>query len=92
MVETDGYTSFADPWHEPICNPIDFTNYRLGKATHGYEPEKGPQPVFVAAGPDFRKDAYIPEARIWDEGPTFAKLFGTELKDAEGTPLTDLLK
>ena len=91
MLETDGYTSFADPWHEPICNPIDFTNYRLGKATHGYEPEKGPQPVFVAAGPDFREDGYIPEARIYDEGPTFAKLLGTELRDAEGRPLTELL-
>ncbi len=92
MVETDGYTSFADSWHEPICNPIDFTNYRLGKATHGYEPEKGPQPVFVAAGPDFRADAYIPEARIYDEGPTFAKLLGSELKDAEGEALTELLR
>ena len=91
MVETDGYTSFADPWHEPIHNPIDFTNYRLGKATHGYEPEKGPQPVFVAAGPDFREDTYIPEARIWDEGPTFARLLGSELKDAEGEVLTELL-
>lgn len=92
MVETDGYTTFADPWHEPICNPIDFTNYRLGKATHGYEPEKGPQPVFVAAGPDFREDAYIPDAMIWDEGPTFAKLLGTELSEAEGRPLTELLR
>ena len=48
--------------------------------------------MFVAAGPDFREDAYIPEARIYDEGPTFAKLLGSRLKDAEGTPLSALLK
>ena len=91
ILETDGYTGFADSWHEPICSPIDYSNYRLGQATHGYEPEKGPQPVFVASGPDFKRDVHIEKARIIDEGPTFAKILGTELKDAEGVVLEDLL-
>ena len=92
ILETDGYTGFADSWHEPICNPIDYSNYRLGQATHGYEPEKGPQPIFVASGPDFQPDARIGQARIIDEGPTFAHILGTELKDAEGRILGELLR
>lgn len=91
ILETDGYTGFGDSWQEPICNPRDFTNYRLGTATHGYEPEKGPQPVFVAAGPDFRPGAFIERTAIINEGPTFARILGTDLKDAEGTVLSELL-
>lgn len=91
ILETDGYTSFADIWTEPICSPIDYSDYRLGKATHGYEPEKGPQPVFVARGPAFKPDARIESARIIDEAPTFARILGTEVKDAEGRVLEELL-
>ena len=91
IVETDGYTTFSDDWLEPIVNGIDFSDYRLGSATHGYEPETGPQPVFVAKGPAFKPGAYLAEGSILDEAPTYAYLLGDELPQADGRILKELL-
>ena len=92
MLETDGYTAFGESWHEPLVNPVDITDYRLGKATHGYEPEKGPQPIFVAAGPAFRPGAVLEQADIIDEAPTYAAILGQTLPQAEGRVLRELLR
>lgn len=91
ILETDGYTAFADAWCEPITNPRDYTDYRLGNATHGYEPEKGPQPVFVAKGPAFRSGAVLPTADIIDEAPTFARILGARMPQAEGRCIEEIL-
>ncbi len=91
MVETDGYTAFSDGWTEPILNPIDLSDYRLGRATHGYQPEKGPQPVFLGRGPAFRPGAVLPRAQVIDEAPTLAAILGQELPQAEGRCLRELL-
>lgn len=92
LAETDGYSAFADSWEEPVLNPIDLTDYRLGKATHGYQPEKGPQPVFLGRGPAFRAGARLERGEIINEAPTFAKILGAELPDAEGICMSELLK
>ena len=92
LVETDGYTAFGDGWTEPIVNPVDLSDYRLGQATHGYEPEKGPQPVFVAAGPAFCPGARLEKATVLDEAPTIAAIFGETMPQAEGRCLKGLLK
>lgn len=91
IVETDGYTAFSDGWTEPILNPIDFSDYRLGRATHGYQPEKGPQPVFLGRGPAFRPGAVLPRAQIIDEAPTLAAILGQEMPQAQGRCLRELL-
>lgn len=91
MVETDGYTTFSDGWQEPLLAPIDLTDYRLGQATHGYQPEKGPQPVFLARGPAFRAGAVLPQAHIIDEAPTLAQVMGAQMPQAEGRCLHELL-
>lgn len=91
IVETDGYTAFSDRSDEPVLLPVDFSDYRIGKATHGYEPEKGPQPFFIGTGPDFKKDEMIEHCEILDEAPTFAKLLGTNLLEAEGNCLHSIL-
>ena len=92
IAETDGYTSFNDSPTRPFVSNIDLTDYRMGRATHGYMPDKGPQPVFICKGPDFREDVMLPRHEIVDEGPTFAALLGAELKDAQGKAMTELLK
>lgn len=92
LLETDGYTAFGESWNEPLVNPVDITDYRLGKATHGYEPEKGPQPVFVATGPAFRSGAVVEQADIIDEAPTYASIFGQTMPQAEGRVLHELLR
>ena len=92
LLETDGYTAFSESWLEPLVNPVDLTDYRLGKATHGYEPEKGPQPVFVAAGPAFRPGAVLEQAFVIDEAPTYAAILGQTMPQAEGRVLCELLR
>ena len=91
IVETDGYTTFADGWEEPIVNPIDFSDYRLGNATHGYEPETGAQPVFVARGPAFKAGYFRERGRVIDEAPTYAYILGDSMPQAEGSVMMDVL-
>lgn len=91
VLETDGYTTFSEECKDPFIGNVDFEDYRLGKATHGYQPEKGPQPVFVAKGPDFKKDFKIPFAYTIDEAPTFAKILGDGMPTADGRVLDEIL-
>lgn len=91
ILETDGYTSFGDAYKRPLVTNLDNRDYRYGKATHGYLPEKGPQPVFLAKGPDFKEHVVLKQARLIDEAPTFAKLLGITLNNIDGRALTELL-
>jgi len=61
------------------------------KASHGHLPHKGPQPVFIAAGPGFRAGAVMGRRHIIDVAPTFAKLLGIALPEAQGRAMTELL-
>jgi hypothetical protein len=54
-------------------------------------PDKGPQPVFYAKGPDFKPGAELQRCDIVDEAPTFARILGAEMKDVDGRVLTELL-
>lgn len=92
VLESDGYTSFGDNWNRPAVIGYDQTDYRRGRATHGHLPDKGPQPVFVAKGPDFRENVQLETCRLVDEAPTFAKLLGVEIPGAEGRALDAFLR
>lgn len=92
VLETDGFSAFGDAWTRPIVTNFDFSDYRYGRATHGYLPEKGPQPILLAKGPDFAENVVVDYRHITDEGPTFAKLLGTSLPDADGTPIDAILR
>jgi len=91
IVETDGYTTFAPGCQEPLVSPIDFSDYRLGNATHGYQPETGAQPVFIAKGPAFKAGTYREYGQIIDEAPTYARILGDSLPQAEGRVMEDML-
>ena len=92
VLETDGYTSFADAWVRPIVIDMDNADYRAGKASHGYRPEKGPQPTFIAMGPSFKKGVALENGSILNHAPTFAKVLGVELADSEGKAVLEILK
>ena len=92
VLESDGYTSFSDSCIRPVIKPYDTDDYRFGRATHGYNPDLGPQPVFNAIGPDFNKNVIIKRLPTVDEAPTFAKLLGVKLPDADGKPIDAFLK
>lgn len=91
-LETDGYTSFSDDCRRPLVRAFSNADYRLGRATHGYLPDKGPQPVFCAKGPAFLDSASLDRIDAVDEAPTFARILGTEMSDVDGRVLTELLK
>ena len=71
---------------------FDASDYRFGRATHGYMPDYGPQPVFVAKGPGIREGVALGRGRVIDEAPTFAALLGQEMPWADGQPIREILK
>lgn len=91
VLESDGYTSFGEECVRPIVRPIDIEDYRTGHATHGHMPEKGPQPPFMAMGPSFKKGARVERGNILNHAPTFAKVLGVELRDAQGSSVDEIL-
>lgn len=92
IIESDGYTSFADGCTRPLVSHADLKDYRMGRATHGYLPGNGPQPVFLAKGPDIKPGVMLPRHKVIDEAPTFAKLLGFEMPQAQGCAMDELLK
>lgn len=91
VLESDGYTSFSDSCKRPLIAPVDLSDFRFGRATHGYLPDLGPQPVLVANGPHIKKGVSVDRRPIIDEAPTYAKLLGVELPDADGTAIDEIL-
>lgn len=91
VLETDGYSSFSEDWKRPIVAPLDITDYRFGRATHGHLPDKGPQPVFFAVGPDIKQGVYLERRPTVDEAPTYAKILGAEMPWADGVAIDEIL-
>ena len=91
VLETDGYTRFAENICGKAVEGFEYGDYSTGKGTHGYEPFKGPQPVFVAKGPSFKSGVVIPEGDILNHAPTLAKVLGVEICDSEGHAVLELL-
>ena len=86
VLESDESTLFTSKWTEPLFSPAEGV-----RASHGHDPAVGPQPVFLGYGPSFRRGVVLPEGRIIDEAPTYARILGLDLPDAEGTPMSLLL-
>ena len=61
------------------------------RASHGHHPTVGPQPVFLAYGPDVKPGVVLETGLVIDEAPTFARMLGLELPDAEGHPIEEIL-
>ena len=92
VLETDGHTAFHEGLMPPYVRDTNNGDYRISKATHGHLPEKGPQPTFIACGPSFKPGVVIEEGSILDHAPTFARVFGLSLPDAEGTFVKEIFK
>ena len=92
VIETDGYTSFTSDWREPYVHPLDISDYRFGRATHGHLPDKGPQPTLLAFGPDIRSGAVVERAALVDEPATIARVLGLEFGDIDGKVIEGILR
>lgn len=91
VVESDGYTSFSNDWQRPWVRRADNSDYKFGHGTHGHNPDVGPQPPLIAWGPDIRPGIRIKRKPIVDEAPTYAKILGLSLPDADGKPIDEIL-
>lgn len=92
VLETDGHTAFSNSFREPYLHPAQPQEPGYGRGQHGYLPEKGPQPLFAAKGPDFAENAVLPPFRLVDEAPSFARLLGVEMPEADGHWVPGLLR
>ncbi len=59
---------------------------------HGHNPDKGPQPTFFAFGPDIKAGVEIERRPFVDEAPTYAKILGGELPEADGGAIDEILR
>ncbi len=92
VLESDGYTSFGNDWRRPLVRPLNIADYRFGRATHGYLPDKGPQPTMIVSGPLFRKGAAVDRRPIVDVAPTLAAALGLNMDGTDGTAISELLE
>lgn len=92
VLETDGYTAFGDHYTRPLVRELSNSDYRFGRATHGYLPWKGAQPILLAKGPGIRENVVLSGNHIINEAPTYAKLLGVELGETDGHPIDEILK
>lgn len=67
-------------------------DYRLGQASHGHLPEKGPQPTLIAFGPHIKPGAILSTANLVDEAPTFAAALGIEMLGTDEHVLEEILR
>lgn len=92
VIEGDGYTSFGEGVTGDLVESFGARDYRYGRASHGHLPEKGPQPIFMAKGPDFAENVVIENGRLIDEAPTYARVLGVELPDTDGMPINEFIR
>jgi len=92
VLEGDGYTEFSNRLSGKIAEAIPDAGSGSHRASHGHMPEKGPQPPMIVCGPSFKENVVLETASILNEAPTFAKVLGVELKQAEGQAIDELLK
>jgi len=70
---------------------FDTTQFQTAFATHGMDPDFGPQPTAFFMGPGVKKGLRIPRRPIVDIAPTCAKLLGLELPYADGKAIDELI-
>ncbi len=92
VLETDGRYSFGNRFTGPVLSAADTSDYKTAHGTHGYLPEKGPQPTLLAFGPGIRPGARADRAGIVDIAPTVAASLGLSMPDTDGRVIEEILR
>lgn len=92
MIATDGTVSISPQWTEDAVEILGADEQKPVAATHGHDPDLGPQPIFLGRGPAFKEGAFLPRAELQDIAPTLAKILGQTMPEADGHCLDGLLK
>lgn len=91
VIEGDGYTEFGNGLEELIKTmPLRTGGHIFGD--HGFHPDKGPRPPFLALGPAFKNGVALEHADLTDGAPTYAKILGASLPQADGKVISEILK
>lgn len=85
-------TSFGNKCEGAYLQSTDNRDYKLSVSAHGHQPQKGPQPTFIMAGPQIKEGVILEEGRLIDEAPTWAAVMGVEMPWADGKPICEILK
>ena len=91
VLESDGYTAFGGKYQGKYFKGCDTSDYRTGRGTHGYLPDKGPQPCMVMIGPDFKAGVRIPRRSTLDMAATIAHIAGFNMPDMDGQVIEEVL-
>lgn len=91
VLESDGYTSFGGNFTGEYYTSYDLSDYRSGRGTHGYLPDKGPQPCMIAYGPDFKKGVTVSRRPTVDMVATIKEIFKLDMPDVDGTAINEII-
>lgn len=76
-----------------LASPVEeMKEYKMAVSNHGHLPWKGDKPPFILSGPDVRSGVVLQGARLVDEAPTIARLFGAQPTHMDGAPLHAVLR
>lgn len=92
VVETDGATAFKGDVGLPFARPAKQTLTGLCAGSHGFHPDKGPRPPFIACGPNIKRGVVIKNGRLIDGAPTYAGIMGISLPFADGKPFSEIIE
>lgn len=92
VIESDESTLFNSNWLGDLFTQVPISEFGYFKASHGHDPSVGPQPIFLAYGTEIKPGVIIPNGSIIDEAPTFAKILGLKLIEAEGKVMEKIFK
>lgn len=93
VLEAQTHVIFGQGLSGDLLNKPEPGNYKFSHSTHGYAPEKGPNPPFIISGPSAKEGAVVKEARLVDEAPTVMSLFGLKMPDdIDGKVISEIIK
>lgn len=85
-------TAFGNNCTGELLCTADISDYKFSVSAHGHLPEKGPQPIFFAAGPEIMPGVVVERGDLIDEAPTYAAILGVEMPWAQGQAMKAILK
>jgi len=80
-----------ESFRDTIFTPFEPNNPNGVRGNHGYHPDKGPQPVMLMVGPDFKKGLQLSRRSTLDMAATICRIFGWDLPDMDGTVIEEVL-
>ncbi|WP_114853361.1 alkaline phosphatase family protein [Brachybacterium sp. YJGR34] len=92
VLEGTSGTNFQNTWEGRALYGRFDPDYTFLLSQHGHLPEQDIQAVFAMTGPDIEPGVRITRCTVTDEAATFAHLLGLEFPEADGTPVTQILR